>query len=128
MDRKTYYKIRAGVAAGISMMMAYSVLNNSWAMATGTVALGMIILVVAKKQVDAILYDERTKVIREKAANATVGLVTVAFAVIALILIETSYWGYPDNGLYGYLLAYIALIIMCVNGFFNWYYNNRMGG
>ena len=128
MDKKTYNRIKAGVAAGIGILMAYSVLQNSWALATGTVALGMIILVLAKKRVDAILYDERTKVVREKAANATLALVTVVFAISALVLIETSFWGYPENSVYGYILAYIALIIMAVNGFFSWYYNERLGG
>ncbi len=128
MDKKTYNRIRTIVAVGIGIVMAFSILRNSWALATGTVALAMVILFISKKQVDEILYDERTIIIRQKAANATLNLVIVAFAVIGLGLVETSFWGYAANRDYGYLFAYIALIIMSINGFYNWYYNNRLGG
>jgi uncharacterized membrane protein len=128
MDKATYNRIRAGVAAGVGIVMAFSALRNSWALGMGTVILALVILYTARRQVDAILFDERTIVIREKAANATLNLVTVAFAVIGLGLIETSFWGYIANRDYGYLFAYIALIIMGVNGFFNWYYNDKLGG
>ena len=128
MDKETYNRIRAIVAVGIGIVMALSVLRNSWALATGAVTLSMIILVIAKKQVDEVLYDERNIIIRQKAATATLNLVIVVFAVLGLGLVETSFWGYPVNRDYGYLFAYIALIIMSINGFYNWYYNNRLGG
>lgn len=128
MDKETYNRVRAAVAAGVGIVMAYSVLRNSWALGMGTVILALVILYTAKRQVDVVLYDERSIAIREKAANATLNLLTVAFAAIGLGLIETSFWGYTINRDYGYLFAYIALIIMGVNGFFNWYYNDKLGG
>jgi len=128
MDKETYNRVKAAVAVGVGIVMAISVLRNSWALAMGIVALAMVILYTAKKRVDIILYDERTKTVREKAANTTLGIVTVMFAAVGLVLIETSYWGYTVNRSYGYLFAYLALIIMAINSFFNWYYNNRLGG
>ena len=128
MDKETYNRIRAAVATGVGLVMAFSVLRNSWALASGTVILAMVILFAAKKQVDVVLYDERTVIIREKAANATLNLVTVAFAAIGLGLIETSFWGYNANRDFGYLFTYVAFIIMAINAFFNWYYKDRLGG
>ena len=128
MDKETYNRIRAATAFGISIIVAYSVIRGSWALATGAIILAMIILVAAKRSVDQVLYDERTKLVREKAANATLGIVTVGFAAIGLGLIETSFWGYSGNRDLGYTFAYIALIIMMINGIFNWYYNDRLGG
>lgn len=128
MDKETYNRIRAIVAVGIGIVMAFSVLTNSWALATGAVALAMGVLFISRKQVDEVLYDERNIIIRQKAANATLSLVIVAFAVIGLGLVETSFWGYAANRDYGYLFTYIALIIMSINEFYNWYYNNRLGG
>ena len=128
MDKETYNRIKAAVAVGVSIVVAFSVLRNSWALASGTVILSIVILYTAKKQVDVVLYDERTVIIREKAANATLNLVTVAFAAIGLGLIETSFWGYSVNKEYGYLFTNIAFIIMGVNALFNWYYNNKLGG
>lgn len=128
MDKETYNRIRAAVAALIGIIMAVSVLRNTWALALGGVLLGMVVLITAKKKVDEVLYDERTKLVREKAANATLGLVTVLLAVVGIGLIETSYWGYTANKELGYMMAFMANIILGVNAFFNWYYKNQMGG
>jgi uncharacterized membrane protein len=128
MDKETYNRIRAAVAALIGIIMAVSVLRNTWSLALGGVLLGMVVLIIAKRRVDQVLYDERTKIVREKAANATLGLVTVLLAVVGIGLIETSYWGYTANRELGYMMAFLANIILGVNALFNWYYKNQMGG
>jgi len=128
MDKETYNRIKAATGAGIGIIVAYSVIVNSWALASSAIVLAMVILLVAKKRVDQVLYDERTKIIREKSANATLGIVTIGFAAIGLVLIETSFWGYTANKEYGYIFAYLSLLIMAINGFFNWYYDKQLGG
>jgi len=128
MDKETYNRIRAVVATLVGITMAVSVIRNTWALALGGVLLGMVVLITAKKKVDEVLYDERTKIVREKAASATLGLVTVLLAVVGIGLIETSFWGYTANRELGYMLAFLANIILGVNAFFNWYYNNQLGG
>ena len=128
MDKETYNRIKATTGAGIGIIAAYSAIVNSWALASSAIVLGIVILLVAKKRVDQVLYDERTKSVREKSANATLGIVTVGFAAVGLMLIETSFWGYTANKEYGYIFAYISLLIMAINGFFNWYYDKQLGG
>lgn len=128
MDKATYNRIRAGVAAGIGIVIAFSVIRNSWALAIASVLTGMVVLYVAKQRVDAVLTDERTSLIREKAASATLSIVTVSMVIIGIILVETSFWGYPANKDLGYLMAFMANIILGVNMFFNWYYRERLGG
>ena len=128
MDKETYNRIRAVVAALVGITMAVSVIRNTWALALGGVLLGMVVLITAKKKVDDVLYDERTKIVREKAASATLGLVTVLLAVVGIGLIETSFWGYTANRELGYMMAFLANIILGINAFFNWYYDNRLGG
>ena len=128
MDKETYNRIKAATAVGIGIITAISAIKNSWALATGGIILGMIVLIIAKKKVGEILYDERTKIVREKSANATISVVTVGFAAIGLGLIEISFWGNAANRDLGYIFAYIALIVMMINGIFNWYYNNQLGG
>jgi len=128
MDKETYNRIKAATAVGIGIITAISAIKNTWALATGGIILAMIVLIVAKRQVGEILYDERTKIVREKSANATISVVTVGFAAVGLGLIETSFWGYEANMELGYIFAYIALLIMMINGIFNWYYNNQLGG
>jgi uncharacterized membrane protein len=128
MDKETYNRIKATTGAGIGIIAAYSAIVNSWALVSSAIVLGIVILLVAKKRVDQVLYDERTKSVREKSANATLGIVTVGFAAVGLMLIETSFWGYTANKEYGYIFAYISLLIMAINGFFNWYYDKQLGG
>ena len=128
MDKETYNRIRAVVATLVGITMAVSVIRNTWALALGGVLLGMVVLITAKKKVDDVLYDERTKIVREKAASATLGLVTVLLAVVGIGLIETSFWGYTANRELGYMMAFLANIILGVNAFFNWYYDNQLGG
>ena len=128
MDKETYNRIRAVVATLLGITVAVSIIRNTWALALGGVLLGMVVLITAKKKVDDVLYDERTKIIREKAASATLGLVTVLLAVVGIGLIETSFWGYTANRELGYMMAFLANIILGVNAFFNWYYDNQLGG
>ena len=128
MDKETYNRIRAVVATLLGITVAVSIIRNTWALALGGVLLGMVVLITAKKKVDDVLYDERTKIIREKAASATLGLVTVLLAVVGIGLLETSFWGYTANRELGYMMAFLANIILGVNAFFNWYYDNQLGG
>lgn len=128
MDKKRYNQVRAAVAAGIGIVMAYSVMRSSWALAMVSVLLAMAVLYAAKQRVDEVLYDERTRLIREKAATTTLGIVTVAMAAGGLLLVEASFRGYTAYRDLGYLLAFAANVILGVNAFFNWYYKNQMGG
>ncbi|MCW4012310.1 MAG: DUF2178 domain-containing protein [Candidatus Bathyarchaeota archaeon] len=128
MDKETYNRVKIITGAGVSIIAVYSSMVNSWALASSAIVLAIVIIIAAKQSVDQVLYDERTKTVREKSANATLGIVTIGFAAVGLMLIETSFWGYTANEEYGYIFAYISLLIMAINGFFNWYYDKQLGG
>lgn len=128
MDKTTYNRIRAAIGVFVGLIMAISILRNTWALALGGVLLSMVVLYLAKQRVSVPLYDERTKTVREKAASATLGLITVLLAVVGIGLVETSYWGFTANRELGYMMAFLANIILGVNAFFNWYYDKQLGG
>ena len=128
LDKRTFNIVKAAVAAGISMTIAFSAVKGNWALAIGTVLTGMVVLYLAKQRVDAVITDERSLLIREKAASATLNLVTVSMVIVGIILVETSFRGYPANRDIGYMMAFMANIILGVNMFFNWYYRERLGG
>ncbi len=128
MEKATYNKIRAAVASITGLLMAFSVIRESYVLAGVTVALGMMILIAAKSNVKAVIYDERNVIIKQKAANATVSLVIVGTSLIGYGIIMANNLGYTVPLDYGYFLAYLSLIIMGINGFFNWFYQTQLGG
>jgi len=50
MDKETYNRIKATTGAGIGIIVAYSAIVNSWALASSAIVLGIVILLVAKKR------------------------------------------------------------------------------
>jgi uncharacterized membrane protein len=128
MDKETYNRIRTAIAGLVGLIMAISILRQTWALALGGVLLSMVILYVSKQRVTVPLYDERTKIVREKAATTTLSLITVLLAVVGIGLVEVSYWRYPAYRDIGYMMAFLANIILGVNAFFAWYYDKQLGG
>jgi uncharacterized membrane protein len=128
MDKKTYQLIRSAVAAGIGIIMALSIIREAYAFAAVSVAVAMLVLYLSKKNVKEVLYDERSAMVQQKAASATVSLVTVGFTVIGIALVEANSLGFNVPVDIGYSLTYVALIILWVHSFFNWYYQNKLGG
>ena len=112
MDKAKYKQVKAAVGTLVGLIMAFSVIRNTWALAGVGVLFAMGLLYLAKQRVPDIRYDERTKIVREKAANATLSLVTVLLAVVGIGLVETSFWGYTANRDIGYIMAFMANIMI----------------
>lgn len=128
MNKEAYNRIRAGTATVLGIIMAISVIRNTWTLALTGILLGIVVLYLAKQRVNVPLHDERTRTIREKAANTTLSMITILLALIGILLVEASLWGYAAYKETGYMLAFLANIILGVNAFFNWYYNKQLGG
>lgn len=128
MEKGKFNQIRAILLLAIGTIVIYGAFRNSYALAMAAVLLGIIALLAMRGQITDTLYDERTRVIREKAANKTLGLVTALMGMAGLALIEISFNGYPEIREIGYTYAYSSMIIMAVYGFFTWYYKTKQGG
>ena len=128
MDKANYNKIRAAVAGATGLLMAFSVIRETYALAAITVILGMAVLFVAKSNVKQVIYDERDVIVRQKAATATVSIVTVGISLSGYGIVALHNMGYTVPLDIGYLLAYLGILIMGLNAFFTWYYQNQLGG
>jgi uncharacterized membrane protein len=128
MNTEQYNRVKATVAAAVGIVAAVSVVNNSFTLLLATVTLGMVVLYAAKQRVVEVQVDERTSLIRQKAAAATLGITTVLMAAAGILLVFASRQGLVDLEQLGYALAFQANIILGVNAILNWLYRNQMGG
>jgi uncharacterized membrane protein len=108
--------------------MAFGVAQNSIFIALAAVTFGIITLFILRRGLTEIEHDERTVLIRSKAASATLAIITVGMAVIGLSLIFLSGQGIGAYEQAGYLLAFQANIILALRALLNYYYRNKLGG
>jgi uncharacterized membrane protein len=128
MDMEQYNRVKAVVVAAVGLVAAVSVINNSFTLLLAAVTLGMVVLYAAKQRVPEVQVDERTSLIRQKAAATTLGITTILMAAAGIVLIFASRQGLVDFEQLGYMLAFQANIILGVNAYLNWHYRNQMGG
>jgi len=128
MNTEQYNRVKAAVAAAVGIVAAVSVINDSFTLLLATVTLGMVVLYAAKQRVAEVQVDERTSLIRQRAAATTLGITTVLMAAAGILLVFASRQGLVDLEQLGYALAFQANIILGVNAFLNWHYRNQMGG
>ena len=128
MNTEQYNRVKAAVAAAVGIVAAVSVVNNNFTLLLVTVTLGMVALYAAKQRVSEVQIDERTSLIRQKAAATTLGITTVLMAAAGILMVFASRQGLADLEQLGYILAFQANIILGVNAFLNWHYRNQLGG
>jgi len=128
MNTEQYNKVKAAIAAAVGIAAAVSVVNNSFTLLLVTITLGMVVLYAAKQRVGEVQVDERTSLIRQRAAATTLGITTILMAAAGILLVFASRQGLADLEQLGYTLAFQANIILGINAFLNWHYRNQMGG
>jgi uncharacterized membrane protein len=128
MNKEQYNRVKAAVAAAVGIVAAVSVVNDSFTLLLATVTLGMVVLYAARQKVAEVQVDERTSLIKQKAAATTLGITTILMAAVGILLVFASRQGLVDLEQLGYSLAFQANIILGVNAFLNWHYRNQMGG
>ena len=128
MKIETYNKIRTAIAFSIAIVVAYGVLQNNIFIAVLAITIGIVALYISRRGLTEIVYDERTILIRSKAASATVAITTIAMAIVGLSLVFLSGKGIGNYEQIGYLLAYQATLILCLNALLSYYYRKKLGG
>ena len=128
MKLETYKKIRTVIVFAIAILTAYGALQNNIFIVVVAVTSGIVALSISRRGLTEIARDERTILIRSKAASATLAIVTVGMAIVGLLLIFLSGQGIGNYEQVGYLLAFQANIILCLNALLSYYYRNKLGG
>jgi uncharacterized membrane protein len=128
MKLDTYKKIRTAIAFSIAILVAYGAIQNNIFIVVVAVTFSIVALYISRRGLTEIVHDERTTLIRSKAASATLAIITLAMAIIGLSLVFLSGQGIGNYEQIGYLLAYQANIILCLNALLSYYYRNKLGG
>jgi len=108
--------------------MAIAVVQDSLLIAVAAVTFSIITLSLLRRGLTEIEHDERSVLIRSKAASTTLAIVTVAMAITGLSLVFLSGQGIGNYEQIGYLLAFQALIILALQALLNYYYRYKLGG
>jgi len=127
MELETYKKIRTVIAFSTAILTAYGALQNNIFIVVVAVTSGIVVLSISRRGLTEIARDERTILIRSKAASATLAIITVGMTIVGLSLIFLSGQGIGNYEQVGYLLAFQANIILCLNALLS-YYRNKLGG
>lgn len=128
MKLEEYKRIRSAVIVVIVVLTGYGVVQNSIFIALVAVTLGIVTLYLLRRGVTEIEHDERTVLMRSKAASATLAIITVGMAVIGLLLVFLSGQGIGNYEQAGYLLAFQSSIIQVLSALLNYYYRKKLGG
>jgi uncharacterized membrane protein len=125
---ESYRQVLRAVTAFMGVVVAAGVALNSLLLPLVGVTAGMLLLYAARRTVQETSHDERTVLIQQKAAQATLSMTIIATAFIGLGLMLLSRQGLLSYEQQGYQLAFLSLFIMSAKAFFDWYYKNRLGG
>lgn len=125
---ETYKKIRTTIALAIAILATYGAVQNNIFIVVVAVTSGILALHISRRGLTGTAHDERTILIRSKAASATLATITVTMAIVGLSLVFLSGQGIGKHEQIGYLLAYQASIILCLNALLSYYFRNKLGG
>jgi|GEM_PF-496040 len=128
MNLKEYRRIMTLTVFAIMLLVAYSVIQNSIFIGLLAVTFGIVFLFFLRKGLTEVVHDERTVIIQNKAASATIAIITVSMTVIGLSLILLNWEGTGNYELIGYLLAFLASFILILNTLLSYYYRKKLGG
>jgi uncharacterized membrane protein len=128
MELETYKRIRSAITAMIGVVVAYAVLQNSIFIAVAGVTIGMMAMLVMRRSVAEVTHDERSVMIQNKAASATLMITTVGMAVVGLSMVFLGRQGYDGFEVTGYVLAILANLVLGLNVLMRYVYAKQLGG
>ena len=128
MKLEKYRRVRDAIVVAIAALMAFGVIRNSILIALAAVTFGIVSLSLLRRGLTEIVHDERTILIRSRAASATLAIITVGMAVVGLSLIFLSGQRIGNYEQIGYVLTFQANIILALRALLNYYYRYKLGG
>lgn len=135
MDRKKYNQLRAVVAFFVSMIVAFSLVRDSYLLSAVGVVTGMIFMVLMRSKAK-IRVDEREATVREKAAQLTYAIFAPTISIGAFLLMVPSHSGISvfAKGDFAYLeslgmvFAYLTLFLITLYAISYYFLNKKYGG
>jgi uncharacterized membrane protein len=128
MSYKTFKLVRILIAFFIGMTVSIAISVQNVLLAVSAIGIGMISLLLIKKNVKAVLVDEMVKNIAGKSALMTYSITVPVLALLSLIFMFSNL---KNGGSYlynlGIIFSYIALFNMAVYSIAYYYYRKKYG-
>ena len=113
------------IAAALAIAIGWSIVAGNFIVAIIAVILALGASYLLRRATRAVTQDERTTLLYEKAAGATIRLILPITAVASLILLALQDRVSDDVTLVAYVLAYTICILLLVHLGFYSYYNRK---
>ncbi|MDD3532361.1 MAG: DUF2178 domain-containing protein [Candidatus Shapirobacteria bacterium] len=135
MNNKKYRQIRVLVIFFVGIIVAISLLQDSFLLSAVGIITGLLFLVLVRSKTK-IRLDEREKTIREKAANLTYAIFAPTIGIGAFLLLFPTHSGlsvFAKGEFYyleslGMVFAYLALFLIIIYALSYHFLNKKYGG
>ena len=128
MSYKSFKIVRILIASFIAMTVSIAVSMENVLMAVSAIGVGMISMLLVKRNVKALLVDEMVKNIAGKSALMAYSITVPTLALLSLIFMFSNL---SNQGSYfydlGIIFSYIALFNMAVYSIAYYYYRKKYG-
>ena len=125
MTSKILRRWSAVIAVVLAIVVGWSITANNFIVPLVAVVLAMGLTYMLRRRTKEVTKDERTTLLYQKAAVATISICVPIMALIGLILFALRERLSPEMVAAGYVLAYVACTLLLVHSAFYSYYARR---
>ena len=125
MTGKTLRTLTAIIAVVLALVVGWSIIAGNFFVPIIAVVLAIGLSYFLRRRTKEVSKDERTALLYERAAGATIRFCVPLVAVVGIILFALRARFSPEMGAAGYVLAYVACGLLIVHSTFYSYYNRK---
>ncbi len=125
MTGKTLRKWTAAIAAVLAIVVGWAITANNFIVPLVAVVLAMGLSYVLRRRTKEVTKDERTALLYQKAAVATISICVPVIAVIGIVIFALRASLSPEMAAAGYVLAYVACALLLVHSALYSYYARK---
>lgn len=115
----------AAIAAVLAIVVGWSIVSRNFIVAIIAIVLGIGLSYLLRRSTREVMQDERTSLLYERAAGATIRFCVPAAGVGAVIIIALQDHLPADMVSVAYTLAYTACVFLLVHSAFYSYYSRK---
>ena len=125
MTEKTLRRWTAVIALVLAAVAAGSIIANNFVILLVAVVLAMAVTYMLRRSVAEVTKDERTALLYEKAAWATIRFCVPMAALVSILLVALRDRLSVEMVAAGYVLAYVACALLLAHSAFYSFYNRK---
>ena len=125
MARKTLGILTAVIAVALALVVGWSIITNNFIIPIVAIVLAIGASYFLRRGTKEVTKDERTALLYEKAAGATIRFCVPMAAVVSILLVALRERLSAEMAAAGYVLAYVVCALLLVHSAFYFYYNRK---